>query len=310
MKKTKNIYKMYAAWEYDREVHDLEEHSRNGWHLVKGGLFHCKFAFDNSVQYRYALDFNQDIADPARYRETFAEQGWEYINSTFNGWHYFRKTYDPSLPEEEYQIYTDTTSRNEMANRWRRLARILGGIELVLGIALLGINFYHPAIHSICLALGSVLLGLLLILSTRWIDRSDRHRSPGWMLIPIFTLFVIALCYGGFRMGGFSTQTEYIVPGETSAWQYQFDVKLPDVYTFDVNVDAPEKVMIVIVKESSDGESTIETYDTLSKYYSVEGTQIDQTVHLFLTPGTYSIYTQYMPDAEPGLVGQFEYKLN
>ena len=95
---------MYAAWEFDREVRDLEARSRNGWQLIKGGCFHSKFAFDDSVQYRYALDFNQGIEDPARYREIFAEQGWEFINSTFNGWHYFRKAYDPSLPEEEYQI--------------------------------------------------------------------------------------------------------------------------------------------------------------------------------------------------------------
>ena len=68
MKKTKSIYKLYAAWEFEREVQDLETQSQKGWQLVKGGLFHCRFSFDDSVEYRYALDFNQNIADPARYR--------------------------------------------------------------------------------------------------------------------------------------------------------------------------------------------------------------------------------------------------
>ena len=234
----------------------------------------------------------------------------EYLNSTFNGWHYFRKAYDPSLPEEEYQIYTDTASGKEMADRWRRIASILGAAELVLGIVLLGINFFRPAIGSILLALSSVLLGLLLTFSTRWINQSNQRRVPGWMLIPIFILFIIALIFGGFRMSGFRAQTAYIVPEEDSAWQYQFDMKLPDVYTLDVSVDAPENVRIVIVKESPGEESSVWAYDMLPRYYTVEGTQIEQTVRMFLTPGTYSIYTQYLPGAEPGATGQFEYKLN
>ena len=48
----------------------------------------------------------------------------------------------------------------------------------------------------------------------------------------------------------------------------------------------------------------------LPRYYTVEGMQIEQTVHLFLTPGTYSIYTRYLPGAVPGLTGKFEYKLS
>lgn len=310
MKKTKNIYKMYAAWEFEKEIGDLEAQSQKGWQLVKGGLFHSKFAFDDSVEYRYALDFNQDIADPARYRETFAEQGWEYLNSTFNGWHFFRKVYDPSAPEEEYQIYTDTASRKEMADRWRRLACILGVCELVVGAVTLVRNFFDPAISGICLDLASVLLGLLLILSTRWMHQPNRRRTPGRMLIPVFVLLAIALVFGSFRMKCFRTQTEYIVPEEDSAWQCQFNVKLPDIYTLDVRVDAPENVRIVVVKESPGEESSVETYGTLPRYYTVEGTQIGQTARLFLTPGTYSIYTQYLSGAESGLAGQFEYQLD
>ena len=309
MKETRTSYKMYAAWEFDREIQDLEERSRNGWQLIKGGCFHSKFTFDDSVQYRYALDFNQGIEDPARYRDTFAEQGWEYINSTFNGWHYFRKAYDPALPEEEYQIYTDTVSRNEMTNRWKRVAYILGWTELVLGIILLGINFRRPAIHSICTAAGSVLLGLLLVLSGRWIGRPDGRRLSVRMLIPIFLLFAVSLVYGNFRMN-FTTQTEYIVPEDGSAWQFSFDVKLPDVYTLDVSVDTPEKAMIVIVKGTSDDGASAVTYDTLPQYYTAEGTRIEQRTRLFLTPGTYTVFTQYQPGAEPGQTGQFQYVLH
>ena len=53
-----------------------------------------------------------------RYIETFREQGWEYVNSTFNGWHYFRKLYDPALPEEAYEIFSDRESLHELNSRW------------------------------------------------------------------------------------------------------------------------------------------------------------------------------------------------
>lgn len=310
MMKTKNIYKMYPAWEFDKEVRDLEEQSRQGWHLVKGGLFRCKFAFDDTRQYRYALDFNPNIADPMHYRETFAEQDWEFVSSTFNGWHYFRKAYDPSLSEEEYQIYTDTASLQEMANRWKLIAYILGGIELVLGLLILVMNFSHPAINSICLALGSIWLGTLLLLSTRWIGQSGRRRYPGWMLIPVFALFVISLVFGFLRINGFNTQTEYIVPEDDSAWQIRFDVKMPDIYTLDVNVDTPMPANVSVIKGPHDDGSPDWVYDTFPCYFTAEGTQIEQTVRMFLPPGSYVIYTKYLPGAEPGQSGEFRYELN
>ena len=310
MKKTKNVYNIYPAWEFDREVRDLEEQSRNGWHLVKGGLFHCKFAFDDNVQYRYALDFNHSIDDPVRYRATFAEQGWEFINSTFNGWHYFRKVYDQSLPEEEYQIYTDTASQQEMANRWRRIAYALGGTELVLGALLIIGNFRHPAIHSICMALGAVLLGLLLTLGAKWIGRSYRRKASGWSLLPVLGLFSVSLVFMGLRTGSLRTTTQYVVPEDDSAWQYRFEVRLPDIYTLDISVDAEAPVSVSLAKGSHDDGSPDWSYDALPCYFEAEGTQMEQTVHMFLTPGTYLIYTKYLPGAKPDQSGMFRYELN
>ena len=33
MKETKNIYKIYAAWEFERERQDLEAQSQKGWQV-------------------------------------------------------------------------------------------------------------------------------------------------------------------------------------------------------------------------------------------------------------------------------------
>ncbi len=101
----KRSYRIYAAWDYTKEIEDLNKESENGWQLIKGGCFHSVFERDEGVVYRYQLDYNDKIDNRMRYIETFNEQGWEYINSTFNGWHYFRKIYVPGTDEREYDIY-------------------------------------------------------------------------------------------------------------------------------------------------------------------------------------------------------------
>jgi hypothetical protein len=67
-------YKVYAPWDSEKEVEDLNESSLNGLQLVKGGCFHSKFKRDQSVQYIYQLDYNPRIADKPRYFETIEEQ--------------------------------------------------------------------------------------------------------------------------------------------------------------------------------------------------------------------------------------------
>lgn len=173
-KTTKTSYRAYFAWNYQKELKALEEKSRQGWQLVKGGCFHSKYTRDDGAVYRYALDYNNDLKpeDMARYRETFQEQGWEYINSTFNGWHYFRKEYDPALPESAYEIYTDDESLCQMQDRWRRLALTLCIAELIVAAA----NFlvYLTDGRNLFIACMSLAAALLLLYGYR---RMRRERT-------------------------------------------------------------------------------------------------------------------------------------
>ena len=121
-KNEKTRHRMYFAWNYDQEIEDLNQLSREGWQLTKGGCFYSKFEKNTDEVYRYQIDFNTGMDDKERYIETFKEQGWEYINSTLNGWHYFRKKYDETLPEEDYQIYVD---KEEMLDRWIKLGSVM-----------------------------------------------------------------------------------------------------------------------------------------------------------------------------------------
>ncbi len=128
----KTTFAMYAAWNYGREIEALNEESERGWQLVKAGNFHSRFRKNDNIRFRYQLDYAPRMEDMGRYIETFREQGWEYINSTYNGWHYFRKLYDPALPEEEYEIFTDRESLKEMNGRWAKMAAVFAAITAVV----------------------------------------------------------------------------------------------------------------------------------------------------------------------------------
>lgn len=128
MKRYKKKYNIYSAWNYEQEALDLNEQSEKGWQLVKGKSFSHKYEYNPDLCYRYQLDYCPGISgtkEMVRYLDTCREQGWELVNKTFNGWYYFRKPYDPTLPKDSYELYTDRSSLKEMQRRWANLASII-----------------------------------------------------------------------------------------------------------------------------------------------------------------------------------------
>ena len=188
-------YKMYSAWNYGKEIEDLNKASEQGWQLVKGGSFHSRFEKNPDLQYRYQIDFGK-IENMGLYIETFREQGWEYINSTFNGWHYFRKIYDPSLPEEAYEIFTDRESLHEMNSRWARLALIVGGVIGLFAIYNLIQMIRMPELPRLALLLTFAVESAVLIrggLIMHDPDSGRIHRRDGALLAVFFAVVVIGL---------------------------------------------------------------------------------------------------------------------
>ena len=147
-KDRKVSHKIYEAWEYEREIADLNRMSEEGWQLEKGGCFHSVFRKNDKVRYIYQLDYTPRLQDKERYLELFSEQGWEYINSTFNGWNYFRKPYREDLSEEEKVIYTDKQSLYEMQNRYVAMLRVFVVLACVMTplYLFMGVMHREPAI--------------------------------------------------------------------------------------------------------------------------------------------------------------------
>ena len=171
-------YHVYFAWEAEEEEDDLNQASADGWQLTYGGCFHSRFRRDTAARYIYRLDYRAGIPDRAAYCQVFADQGWEYINSTFNGWHYFRKPYDPELPDSEYQIYTDRPSLAQMQNRWIRTSAVLGLFCLVIGVYNIILGWQVHSLPNAVVGAVDLLLTVVMALGAISAKRKLNGQKP------------------------------------------------------------------------------------------------------------------------------------
>ena len=72
-KQIKHTHKVYSAWNYEKEIEDLNKASEEGGQLVKGGSFGSKFERNPNMQYRYQLDFRR-VENMGRYIETYVSR--------------------------------------------------------------------------------------------------------------------------------------------------------------------------------------------------------------------------------------------
>lgn len=281
-KQYKRSFKAYPAWDYQSEIDELNRMSEQGWQLIRGGCFAGKFVKNPEVRYRYQLDFRR-VEDKGRYIETFREQGWEYVDSTFNGWHFFRKLYDPALPEEEYEIFTDRESLNDMRRRWARFGTGIG-IALALAALLVGVLlFLRPrwpllaefllfAVESAFLLRGAVLM-----------RKRDPARRRGERAL--FAAFVLTLILGAAATLTLTEQRPYEnsqmaaeelgEPMIDNRWNY-FRVRYRDNYYLNLDFEAEEPLTFAIYNEA--GETV----------YTATGTSFaEKNIRLPLTKGVY-----------------------
>ena len=263
----KNVYKIYSAWNYEKEVEDLNKASEEGWQLVRGYGFHCRFVKNDSVRYRYQLDYGR-IEDIGRYIETFREQGWEYVNSTFNGWHYFRKLYDPSLPEEAYEIFTDRESMQEMNSRWARLALIVTIAIGILAVLYLVQVIRTPKLPAIVL-FATFAVELVVLLRGIGIMRnaaaSRSRKGDSRFMVVFFAVIII-----GAVSGSALAATRPYIGGSMRAGDVDgpvtdnrfgdFNVRYPDNYYLDLDIEAPAPVTLEVIDEK--GEAVFSRTET------------------------------------------------
>ena len=249
----KRKFGIYAAWNYELEMEDLNRMSEKGWQLVRGGCFSNKFKKNTEVQYRYQLDYQPIIEEKGRYLETYREQGWEYINSIFNGWHYFRKLYDPEKPEEEYEIFTDYNSRKEMNHRWGLIGCFCSLIHGVI-LALQAFSMVmQPTIPGLVRIIFWGTLFLTFLRGTILMLHPKKIKNARWDKILITSMFLVMILSGIVHYKLMEERPVYHVQGtwinikwsEEKEWM-SFDVPYEDNFYLDmeINADAPFNISI------------------------------------------------------------------
>lgn len=258
-RQTKRSWKVYAAWDYRKEIENLNKASKQGWQLAKGGCFSSRFVKNPDVRYRYQLDF-QKVSDMGRYIETFREQGWEYVSSTFNGWHFFRKLYDPALPEEAYEIFTDRESLREMHRRWARVALIIGAVIAAFALLWAVRMVQVPKLPTLVQLLLFVFEAVTLLWGGFLVRKSDagHRRRSGTPSVAVFLAVVLLGTAGSLVLTGLRphfvtvTAAESVTePVQNESWA-GFQVRYPDWYYLDLDIEAAEPLTFSILDEAGD----------------------------------------------------------
>lgn len=291
MRKYKKKYNIYAAWNYEREVEDMNRKSERGWHLIRGKSFSHKYEYNPEVCYRYQLDYQPGLTEPGRYIETYREQGWEFISNTFNGWYYFRKLYDPSLPEEQYTIYTDSSSLKEMNGRWAKIASVLAIIYALLLVLQTVHIIRQPQLATLVQVvtllsiLGIFTRGILLMRN----PYKKKTSKVDYFLTLLFFVVLIGGAVGSILLTEkrpnshctFSADSYTAIPATKEDWVMlnTLQVSYPDNYFLDLKISAEEPVHFAILNSRDE-----------AVYSATSSDLTEENLKLRLKKGEYRIY--------------------
>lgn len=289
----KTRFGVYFAWDYDREEARINSMAKDGWQLKKGGSLHHTYERSDK-NYRYKIDYNTNAKfnneEYRRYLSFFEEQGWELINSTFNGWYYFRKPYVEGSDKDEYELYTDNDSLKDMLSKWNAIARGLQVCFLVLFILNLVHFIFNKWYFSSFSALGALFGFLFFQAGIASMKRKRiQTQSKSKRRINISYLLLLGMIISYILM--FNTTDEY-----------NYDYKLK--YSQSINKDTEKRVETMAVEK--DGSYTldikskgdrgivgIQILKDTTVVYSTSGANYNIITDIELEKGEYQIEVRY-----------------
>ncbi len=119
MTPTRTRWRFFLAHQDSKQEAWFEEQARQGWHLLRPGLFGFTFEQGEPCEPRYRLDYQVLRGEKrAEYLALFRDAGWAFLGESMNRY-YFRARPEALSPE----ILSDPDSRKE---RIRRELRVLG----------------------------------------------------------------------------------------------------------------------------------------------------------------------------------------
>lgn len=124
-------FRVFTAWQDEKEEAWLSEMARSGLHLARVGLFVYTFERGEPENVAYRLDFLYDTRNQEQYYQLFHDAGWEHVG-IFGSWQYFRK---PVLPGESAEIFTDSESKRQ------KYIRLLSFLAVLTPTTIIGVKF-------------------------------------------------------------------------------------------------------------------------------------------------------------------------
>lgn len=155
-------YKIFFAWDYEKEEKWLNEMSEKGLQLVHAGI--CKYIFEENSKDRfvYRLELLNNLPshfESISYIRFLKETGVEYMGS-LHRWVYFRK----NITNGEFELYSDIDSKIKHYNRIILLLLAVTLINIINAYNLL--NHYLESKIFIQLILSILVFLLLSLLGT------------------------------------------------------------------------------------------------------------------------------------------------
>jgi len=151
-------FKLFWAWEDEKEEAWLSQMAAQGFHLVSPNPFgYYTFCQGEPRQVAYRLDYATSKYNTAEYYQLFQDAGWEHVGQ-MGGWQYWRKPVGSG--EEVPEIYTDNESK---VQKYRRLLGVLIIFLPILSVSLnnMALRDNNPALEALTffMFLVAILLG-------------------------------------------------------------------------------------------------------------------------------------------------------
>ena len=154
MKKT--IYKLFFAWQFDKEEKWLNECSAKGLHLCDVGV--CRYTFEEGKpgEYTNKIELLKEWPthpESVAYIRFLEDTGVEMVGSLLR-WVYFRKKSDL----EAFDLYSDLDSRIEHLNRITMLFLPFIFLEFSVGLSnLIASDSTNKFVGMLCVLLGCLI---------------------------------------------------------------------------------------------------------------------------------------------------------
>lgn len=174
MKKT--IYKLYWAWQFDKEEKWLNECSAKGLHLCDVGVFRYTFEEGTPGAYSHKLELLENWPthpESVAYIRFLEDTGVEMVGSILR-WVYFRK----KTVDGPFDLFSDLDSRIKHLNRILMLFIPLMVVEFIIGT----INVFFARTLNQSVGTINILLGFVFVYGIYVINKKKQKLKKERMI--------------------------------------------------------------------------------------------------------------------------------